>query len=330
MSVPLFVAIPLIAHVLMSLLIFSIPHLTHREILFGVVVPGDFRSSPEGRSAIRIYRFIVAILAIAGLIAMALWGREFLPVLLLAPMTAVAGGLVAFVWQNQKLRPFAVQPSPLRELELGTEPERLPWFTWLGMVPLLLLLGTAWYLHANWDRIPPRFPVHFGLDGNPSRWADRSLRGVYAPLLFGVELAVWLFGFALATWYGSRRSEPLRKPVLGYLVGIQWTFALLYAGVSLGPLIRLPVAAMALAGLPIILVAAIYVIRKSNDPRAPVDPTPNECWKGGMIYYNPNDAALFVARRDAVGFTSNMGNPWSWVMLGSLLVLVAIGFLVMR
>ena len=61
----------------------------------------------------------------------------------------------------------------------------------------------------------------------------------------------------------------------------------------------------------------IYLIKKSNDPRAPVDPTPNECWKGGMIYYNPNDAALFVARRDGVGFTANMANPWSWVMLGS-------------
>jgi uncharacterized membrane protein len=61
-----------------------------------------------------------------------------------------------------------------------------------------------------------------------------------------------------------------------------------------------------------------------------VDPTPNECWKGGMIYDNPNDAALFVARRDGVGFTSNMGNPWSWVMLGSIPVLIAIGFLVLR
>jgi uncharacterized membrane protein len=61
-----------------------------------------------------------------------------------------------------------------------------------------------------------------------------------------------------------------------------------------------------------------------------VDPTPNECWKGGMIYYNPNDAALFVARRDSVGFTFNMANPWSWVMFGSIPALFAIGFLVMR
>ena len=52
--------------------------------------------------------------------------------------------------------------------------------------------------------------------------------------------------------------------------------------------------------------------------------------KAGLIDYNPNDAALFVNRRDGVGFTTNFGNPWSWVMLGCLPVLIATGFLVLR
>ena len=321
---------PLISQALLSLVILSIPHLTRREILFGVVVPIDFRSSPEGRRAIHMYRSVVAILAIAGLIAIALWGHEFLPVLVLAPLTTLVVGLVAFVGQNQRLKGFAVQPLPVRELELRAEPERLPWFTWLGPVPLLLLAGAALYLHANWDSIPRRFPVHWDVYGNPNRWADRSFRGVYGPLLFGTELLVWLFGLALAIWYGSRQSEPLRKPIVGFLVAIQWALALTLAGVSLGPLMHLPVAVIALGGMPIVLLAVIYLTKKAQDPRAPVDPTPNECWKGGMIYYNPNDAALFVARRDSVGFTSNMANPWSWVILGSLPVLIAIGFLIMR
>ena len=323
-------ATPLISHAFLSLVILSIPHLTRREILFGVVVPVDFRSSLEGRRAIRRYRSLVAILAIASLISIALWGREFPPVLVLAPMTTVVGGLIAFVWQNQKLKPFAVQPPLVRELELRAGLERLPWFTWLGLVPLLLLAAAALYLHANWDSIPSRFPVHWGLDGNPNRWADRSFKGVYGPLLFGSELVIWLFACALAIWYGSRQSEPLRKPIVGFLVAVQSALALTMAGVSVGPVMHLPVALTALGGLPIILVAVIYLTKKAKDPRAPVDPTPNECWKGGMIYYNPNDAALFVARRDSVGFTSNMGNPWSWVMLGSLVVLIAIGVLVMR
>src|SRR5579872_1465599 len=232
-------ATPLASHAFLTLVILSIPHLTRREILFGVVVPVDFRSSAEGRRAIRRYRSVVAILAIGGLIAIESWGHEFPPVLVLAPMTMVIAGLVAFVWQNQKLKPFAVQPLPVRELELRAEPEPLPWFTWLGIVPPLLLVGAALYLRANWDNIPSRFPVHWGLDGQPNRWADRSFKGVYGPLLFGTELAVWLFAFALAIWYGSRQSEPLRKPMVGFLVAVESALALTMAGVSVGPLMHL-------------------------------------------------------------------------------------------
>jgi len=323
------VMIPLVAHLLMSLIMLALPKMVRREILFGVVVGADFRSGPEARRAIRDFRLAILIPAVAGAMGIVLLGSRFIPVFILAPATMLLAGFTTFVLQNRKLRAFAVQPQPVRELELSPEPERLPWFVWLGLVPLLVLVAAALYLHAHWDSIPSRYPVHFGLDGNPNRWADRSFRGVYGPLFFGAELVIWFFGFALAIWYGSRRSEPLRRPMLGYVLASEWALALILSPVALQPLLRLPVGMVAVGGLPIILVSVIYLIKKSNDPRAPVDPTPNECWKGGMIYYNPNDAALFVARRDGIGFTSNMGNPWSWVMLGSLPVLIAIGFLVL-
>ena len=99
---------------------------------------------------------------------------------------------------RDKLKPFAVQPQPVRELELSAEPERLPWFAWLGLVPLLFLAAAALYLHAHWDDIPLRRPVHWGLDCQPNRWADRSFRGVYGPVIFGAAMSLWLFGFALA------------------------------------------------------------------------------------------------------------------------------------
>jgi len=318
-------AIPLIAHLLMSLMMLAVPHLTRREILFGVILPADFRSSPEGRRAIREFRLVVIILAIAGAMAILLLGSRFLPVFILAPMTMMAAALITFVVQNRKLQAYAVQPQPVRVMELTTEVERLPWFTWFGLVPLAILLAAAFYLNAHWDSIPSRYPVHWGIDGNPNRWADRSFRAVYSPLIFAGEMVAWFFGFALAIWYGSRQSEPLRRPMMGFFVAIEWSFALTMAGVALSPVLRLPVVAVALGGMPVILLGVIYLIRKSKDSRAPLDPTPNECWKGGMIYYNPDDAALFVGRRDGVGYTTNFGNPWSWVVLGSLPVLLAIG-----
>jgi uncharacterized membrane protein len=323
-------AILLVFHLLVSVLILSIPNMTRSEILFGVVVPIDFRSSPEGRRAIRIFRSVVAVPAVGGLIAIAFWGARFVPWQPALVIATAFAGTVSFVAMNRKIKPFAVQPQGVRVFELSAEPERLPWFTWLGLVPLLLLVAAGLYLNAHWDSIPARYPIHFDLNGNPNRWADRSFRGLYGPLLFGAESVVWLFAFALAIWYGSRQSEPLRRPMMGFVVAVEWALALEMTGVALSPVIHFPGAVMAIAGLPLILCAAVYLIKKSNDPRASVDPTPNECWKGGMIYYNPNDAALFVARRDGIGFTSNMGNPWNWVMLGSIPALIAIGFIVMR
>lgn len=88
---------------------------------------------------------------------------------------------------------------------------------------------------------------------------------------------------------------------------------------------------MLLLGPSALLIPAIaYAIRESNKPSDPIDPTPNECWRGGIIYYNPNDAALFVQRRDGVGFTINMGNRWSWTIYGSLLLMLASMPLVLR
>jgi uncharacterized membrane protein len=80
---------------------------------------------------------------------------------------------------------------------------------------------------------------------------------------------------------------------------------------------------MALGPLALLLPAIAYAVHESNKPHDPIDPMPNECWKGGIVYYNPNDAALFVQRRDGIGFTINMGNRWSWAMYGGLLLALA-------
>jgi len=67
----------------------------------------------------------------------------------------------------------------------------------------------------------------------------------------------------------------------------------------------------------------IVMARKMTDPRDPVDATPNECWKGGIFYYNPNDAVLFVEKRDGLGYTFNFANRWAWVLLAGLMMVVA-------
>lgn len=323
--------IGIVAQLLTGLCVFALPNITRREILFGVIVPDGFRSSPPGLRAVRVFRAAVAASTLAGAGALLLLeGRPFFRVLAIAPLVTAAVALVAFVAQNRRLKPFAVPLRAVRELDLTPESEHLPWYAWTGLIPLMVLAAAALYLYTHWNRIPETYPIHWGLDGRPNGWAHRTFHGVYGPLLFGASFSVWLFAFTLATWYGSRRSEPLRKPMMLPMLAVEWMVSLLFGGVSLSSLIGPKFAMIGLAFLPAVFASIVYLVKKSNEPRALLDPTPAECWKGGMIYYNPDDAAVFVGRRDGVGLTSNMANPWSWVIIGSLPVLIAIGFLAMR
>jgi uncharacterized membrane protein len=319
--------IAMVAQLVVALALLGIPHVTPRDLLFGVPVPEGFRSTDAGRRALRSYRLLIVIPA-----ALSLAGTALLPVpgfFVTAVFVTAVVGIAAFVAQNRKLKPFAIQPPLVHQATLGP-PEPLPWFTWLGILPLLFLAGAAMYLHSHWDQIPERYPVHYTFDGTPNRWADRTVRGVYGPLVLGGELTLWLFGLALAGWYGSRRSEPMRKPAMIVMLTAELMIALLFGALplKLTGAVAIPTPVMALGPLALLIPAMAYAVHESNKPRDP-DPTPNECWRGGIIYYNPNDAALFVQRRDGIGFTVNMGNRWSWAIYGSLLLVIAGPFLLL-
>lgn len=50
------------------------------------------------------------------------------------------------------------------------------------------------------------------------------------------------------------------------------------------------------------------------------DTTPDEGWKWGFIYYNPEDPALVVETRfGRFGSDLNFGNKWSWAVLAVIL-----------
>ena len=316
------VLVAMFAQLTVTLSLLALPYITHRDLLFGVPVPNGFRETETGRSVLKSFRLWIAVPGAASLLAMILLPYPLLHVIVL--FTTAVIGVATFVAMNRRLKPFAIQPPLVHQVEL-TPSERLPWFTWLGILPLFLLAGCAAYLHAHWDQIPLRYPVHFDLNGNPNRWSDRTTRGVYGPLILGGEFSLVLFGMVLAGWYGSRRSDPMRKPMIIVMLAVEATMALMF---SFPPLrlaggIAIPIPAMIFGPMLILIPAMYYAYKKSIEPRDPIDPTPNECWKGGMIYYNANDAALFVPRRDGLGFTVNLANRWSWLLYGGWLLAIA-------
>jgi uncharacterized membrane protein len=297
--------------------------MSRRHILFAVPLGEDFRESEEGRRRLRRYRVVVGAALVAALSILVLFPDSYFNTLApLAPMLIMAVAAVAFFWNYSRLRPLAVEMGARgRQAELSSQPERLPWYVSLGAVPFLVLLAAGFYLRAHWDAIPARFPVHWNAAGDPNRWAERTPKGDYGPLVFGAELCLLFLVLALVTWFGSRRSA-FRPVMLGGMVAVQNTMGLLLAGVAVQPLLNLPVWVVPLAPM-VFLVPVIFLMwRRFTAASDPPDPTPNECWKAGVFYYNPDDAALFVEKRAGFGYTLNFGNAWCYVLIGGILLIL--------
>ncbi len=314
-------------YVFLGALLFAIPNISRRELLFAVPVPPDFRQTPAGRHAIRMFRVVIAAVVIAAVGALLISSGEFLSAIAAyAPFAILAAAGVSFYWQNRKLAPAAVQFVRPREAELTSAPEQLPRFAWWLAGPFVILGVAATWLYFNWDRIPARFAVHFDLSGRPDRWAERTARGVYGPLLFGAEICAWFVIAALAGWFGSRRSRS-RVVMFGSLIAIQYFLALQFDLIAVRAPLGIPVWTIALLPIVIVIPLIIVIARKMSEPQDPVDSTPNECWKAGIFYYNPNDPVLVVEKRAGLGWTFNFANRWSWIlMLGLALVVVSAPF----
>jgi uncharacterized membrane protein len=311
-------------------IVFAIPNLSRRNILFAVPVTPGFRASAEARRSIAAFRWLVGAVSIAGAAACFLVPESWLETLTIAaPVAILLGGGFSYVRQHRTLLPFAAHDltARYREANLTTAPDRLPGFMWTAAAPFTVLAAAAADLYANWSRIPARFPTHWGIDGRPNQWSVRTPHDVYAPLLFGLFLCAWLLVLALAWWFGARRSK-WRRMALGILIAAQCMMGLLLALTAVQPLYAIPMWIIVVVPFAFIVPVVWIAARQSTQPSEAPEVTPADCWKGGLLYYNPADAALFVEKRSGLGYTVNFGNHWSWVLMGGLVLVIGSVWLV--
>jgi uncharacterized membrane protein len=340
-----------------ALLAFLMPRLTRPDLYFAVTVPADFRATPGARAILRRYR---AWVAAHSLIALALALGHGRLILGGGPLLGIgwlnAGWFAAYYGARRRVLPHAIPPTTVREAELKPRSARLPGGLALQLGPFTALAAAGLYLESRWSELPQRFPVHWGWNGRPNRWAARNFAGVYGPLLTGAVIAATL---ALLAWLLLRQSRQIRAggaageaerrfrhAVLAVLLATEYFLALAFISASLLPLAaepalgQTPPGLVAFPALTLAFVAAVAVIlirmgqggtrlagaaagtRPEPPETGPVgDRSLDRCWKGGLLYFNRDDPALFVEKRFGIGYTVNFGRPAAWVVL-ALLVLV--------
>lgn len=317
-----------------------LPQWTRPGIYFGVTVLPEFRKTPEARRLLRRYRLEAMIhvaLAFAMILASALPRYSFFSVI--GGLWLAVGPLTAFVEAHKRVQRHAVQAATVREATLEPRSTRPPggWIVQLG--PFAILLGVGAFLHFHWDKIPARFPIHWGVDGQPNGWSSRTPIGVYGPLLLGVLISacMWLTANTLLR---SARIIDRARPVLVlhdfahrvglFLLLIEFFLAVVFSCVGLLPLTgAMPLVIATILMLPAVFVLIVWLnkgrmlanrIGETNSI-AVGDGTPDKCWKFGMLYFNPDDAALWVERRAGIGYTMNFAHVSAWIIMALILLI---------
>jgi hypothetical protein len=215
------------------------------SLWFGVTVAPDFRNTLEALRVLRQYRaemWAVSVVALAllwaGVRGEASW------MLAAGPLLQSLGAVIAFARGRNSTRPYARRPDGVRAASLAAASEHLPGGAVGIIVPYAMLAAAAIFLRANWRRLPRRFPVHWGINGTPDQWAERTWRSVDGPLLAGLLVIALLHVLGYMIVAGSphgRMAETadwtarFRRANLRMIVTMGWTLATLFAVLALNP-----------------------------------------------------------------------------------------------
>ncbi len=326
-----------------------LPRFSRQDLFFAVTVPAEFPASEGGRAILRRFRgqVVLATMAAAGL---AIWGAANgrFALVVAAPPLHLLATFGAFLAARRNALDHAAEPTPLREARLEPRQIRVPG-RWIGeLLPLGILGGTAAVLRANWERIPQRFPVHWGIDGRPNGWSTRTAGGVYGPLMIGAAtialLVVMIWGIVRwtrrvhVTGTAAEADVARERRYLQLLLFSEYVIAAILSWTALLPLRPLgqqsPSPFVPLGMLVALFLVLLLIVVRTPAVPAPAeggrpvgDRTEDRYWKAGVFYVNPQDPALLVEKRFGVGYTINLGHWIAWLILAAIIALPLAMFL---
>lgn len=345
--------VPIAVGALIVVVLWLMPRLTRPDLYFAVTVPPGFRDGSEGTSILRRYRRELSGVSVLALTLLAACGLT--PAFRWAPLALMlqfGGCFVAFYRARGRVMPHAIPPTTIREAEVAFSNRRIPGGWAVASGPFVVLAACAGYLWSHWRRIPVRLVVHWGLQGQPDRWAARSFGSVFAPLLSTAMilavLTIILYG--MAHWLrpinaggpqGARESR-FRRTATAMLVAVEYFLALQSSWIAVQPLLPASIQGPPrgiVVLLPLLAAVAMVVVlvrlgqggsrmsgphSSQSDPAVPVgDRTEDRFWKLGVFYFNRDDPAVLVEKRFGLGYTVNMAHPVAWAVL-LLLVLTPV------
>jgi uncharacterized membrane protein len=288
-----------------------VPLYTRPDLYFGVTVSPAFRRTGPARLLLRNYRVALWCLTVGALAAAGAFERA--PVVLGVYLASVCATLVIAHRGAEKHR---VDPVTSIEVDLAAPTERLPGGLLAVLLPFILLLGVG-----VWS-------VSYAVVAAPGAVIMRMVSiGLSCLVLTAIAFGVLHWSRRIsASGPDAAGERSFRHRILLCLIACEY-FLVLLAALSVLEAPRFVIAGSR-AAFGVAMVAYVVTLiragqggtRLSSAPHETVigDRSPDNCWKGGLFYFNHRDRAIFVEKRMGIGYTLNFGSLWAWLLLGAI------------
>jgi uncharacterized membrane protein len=296
-----------------------LPSYSRPDLYFGVTVSPEFKEGAAARQLLHHFRVALWCLTLSAIAAGTAFERAHILVAYLASVYAT----LAIAHRNAAKH--RVDPVTAIDIDLTAPVERLPG-GWLAVIlPIALLFGIgAWAMSNPATALPG---------------AVMATSAVMTTLAIAGVSCLVLGAIAFGILHASRRISPpgpgaaaerwFRRRILLCLIASEYFVAILGAlGVLHAPsVVMVSMNCIWAAALAIFIGTLVLAgqggTRRASAPRKTGigDRSPDHCWKGGLFYVNRRDHAILVEKRMGIGYTLNFGNPWSWLLLGTVLAI---------
>lgn len=322
------------------------PYLTRKEIIFGVRIPEGLRDHAEVARIKKIYtRNYLLSVGITSLFFIILLLFRTDPIIIFASiLVLIALPLGNYYLCHKSLKQTKVDNQWIEGyqetsvVDIRYKPEQTLVSPWWFSIPLGIILIQIILTLNHYESIPEIIPIHYDINGNPDNWARKSYKSVLVlPIINILVTAICFLVYKTIGWSkqqlsvedpeGSKiRNRIFRKRWSGFVVfinvsGILSSFSMhihmlniLDFGFSF-PLITSGFFLLLILGSATWLSVTtgqggsrIKLKGESESRKDKMDRDDDKYWKGGIIYFNPEDPSMFVEKRFGVGWTINFGN----------------------
>lgn len=358
---------------IMILMGFSIgltPLFSRQSTPFGVGIPADKQTDPFVE--VRKKRFAIINVVISILLGLPLFIAPFIQDN--ADSEMIVGVYLTVAMFVFIIISFLLQLKYRQELlhwkETLPEPEKRPKITidttyqetlevvsnqTLLISQLIIIAITTGLTLYFYDRIPEQIPVHWDVNFNVDRYAEKSLLTAMS-LPFMQLIMVPVLNYSHYAFIRSKqklspnqpmvskmKSQLFRKAWSTYMFIMTLSTQLLFTVIQFFSVFSLQISpwwmmVATIIYLVVIMGGMFYLIFKygqageklklSEDDEGSedyyTDAEEDKNWKLGVFYYNKEDPAVFVEKRFGIGSTMNMARWQAWVVIAGLILFILV------